>query len=103
MLDWIAGGWQLGGIVTLQDGFPFTVECGGGTIQNGGGLCYPDPTGEEWQHAARALEFHPDGTARAVVSEVPQAITTPVTVTVTRRGKSKAITINGAGKIQLQQ
>ena len=25
-LDWIAGGWQLGGIVTLQDGFPFTVN-----------------------------------------------------------------------------
>ena len=48
VLDWIAGGWQVGGIVTLQDGFPFSVECGGGTIQNGGGLCYPDPTGEEW-------------------------------------------------------
>jgi hypothetical protein len=48
-LDWIAGGWQIGGIVTLQDGFPFTVLCGGGTIQNGGGACYPDPTGEEWQ------------------------------------------------------
>jgi hypothetical protein len=47
--DWVLGGWQLGGIVTLQDGFPFTVLCGGGTIQNGGGVCYPDPTGEEWQ------------------------------------------------------
>ena len=49
VLDWIAGGWQIGGIVTLQDGFPFTVLCGGGTIQNGGGVCYPDPTGEEWR------------------------------------------------------
>ena len=23
--NWIAGGWEIGGIVTLQDGFPFTV------------------------------------------------------------------------------
>ena len=49
MLDWLLGGWQIGGIVTLQDGFPFTVLCGGGTIQNGGGVCYPDATGEDWQ------------------------------------------------------
>ena len=44
-LDLILGGWQLGGILTLQDGFPFTVQCGPGNIQNGGGVCYPDSTG----------------------------------------------------------
>lgn len=38
-------GWQLGGILTMQDGFPFTVLCGPGNIQNGGGVCYPDATG----------------------------------------------------------
>ncbi len=43
--DFVLGGWQLGGILTLQDGFPFTVLCGPGTIQNGGGVCYPDSTG----------------------------------------------------------
>ncbi len=43
--DVFLGGWQLGGILTLQDGFPFTVLCGPGTIQNGGGVCYPDSTG----------------------------------------------------------
>ena len=48
------------------------------------------------------LEFHPDGTAYTVVSNVVTAITTPVTITVTRKGKSKAITVNAAGKIQLQ-
>ena len=35
----------MGGILTLQDGFPFTVHCGPGNIQNGGGICYPDSTG----------------------------------------------------------
>ena len=49
VLDWVLGGWQLGGIATLQDGFPFTVLCGGGAIQNGGGVCYPDATGEDWR------------------------------------------------------
>ena len=49
------------------------------------------------------VEFLPDGTAQLVVSNVRQAITTPVTVTVTRKNKSKAMTINGAGKIQIQR
>jgi hypothetical protein len=50
--DFVLGGWQLGGILTLQDGFPFTVLCGAGTIQNGGGVCYPDSTGIDWQLAS---------------------------------------------------
>jgi hypothetical protein len=42
-LDAIVGGWQLGGIITLQDGNPFSVACSSTTIQNGAGLgCRPD-------------------------------------------------------------
>ncbi|HMC64512.1 MAG TPA: hypothetical protein VKI65_06210, partial [Gemmataceae bacterium] len=41
----VAGGWQLGGILTLQDGFPLTAYCSAGSVQNGGGSCYPDATG----------------------------------------------------------
>ncbi len=48
------------------------------------------------------IQFQPDGAASQVVNNVVQAITTPVTVTITREGKSKTVTINAIGKIQLQ-
>jgi hypothetical protein len=51
VVDYVLGGWQLGGILTLQDGFPFTLSCSTGTVQNGGGTCYPDPApgSPDWQ------------------------------------------------------
>jgi hypothetical protein len=49
------------------------------------------------------LEFRPDGTAFNVVANVAQPIATPLTITVTRNGKTKAMTLNAAGKIQYQQ
>lgn len=52
---------------------------------------------------SEVMQFQPDGTAYHVVSNVVTEITTPVSISVTRDGKSKAMTINGAGKIQIQQ
>lgn len=51
---------------------------------------------------SQVIEFEPDGTTYAVVSGAPQTIAEPLTISVTRNGKSKSITVNGAGKIQLQ-
>ena len=44
-LNMLAGGWQLGTILTLQDGFPLTATCGSGNVQNGGDACLADATG----------------------------------------------------------
>jgi prepilin-type N-terminal cleavage/methylation domain-containing protein len=49
-----------------------------------------------------ALEFRPDGTAWQIVSGTAAAISTPVTLTVTRNGNTKTLTVNGLGKILLQ-
>jgi prepilin-type N-terminal cleavage/methylation domain-containing protein len=49
------------------------------------------------------IEFRADGTAYQVVANEAQTIASPLLVTVTRNNKSKVMTVNGSGKIQLQQ
>jgi prepilin-type N-terminal cleavage/methylation domain-containing protein len=48
------------------------------------------------------IEFRPDGTAMNVVSDTATAMSTPVSIVVTRSSRTRTITVNGAGKIQLQ-
>ena len=48
------------------------------------------------------LQFSPDGTAVSVVAGTPTTITTPVAVSITRESKSKTVTVNNVGKVQLQ-
>ena len=45
VVDAFLGGWQVGTILTLQDGFPNTATCGFGGVQNSDTTCYPDATG----------------------------------------------------------
>jgi len=45
LADTVAGGWQVGSIITMVTGFPSTPGCGSGAVQNGDGGCYPDATG----------------------------------------------------------
>jgi prepilin-type N-terminal cleavage/methylation domain-containing protein len=48
------------------------------------------------------IQFGPDGTAMSVVNGTPAIITTPITITISRQSSSRSVTVNNAGKIQLQ-
>ena len=48
------------------------------------------------------LQFSPDGTASSVVAGVATTIAAPIAVTITRESKSKTVTVNNVGKVQLQ-
>jgi hypothetical protein len=43
--DGFIGGWQLGGILTFEGGFPFSMNCQNGSFQNTDSPCRPDATG----------------------------------------------------------
>ena len=48
------------------------------------------------------FEFRPDGTTMSVVSGVAQPMAAEQTVTISRQNRSRTVTVNAAGKIQLQ-
>jgi hypothetical protein len=45
VVDAFIGGWQLGGILTLEGGFPFSMGCTNSSYQNTDATCRPDATG----------------------------------------------------------
>jgi hypothetical protein len=48
------------------------------------------------------IQFSPDGTAMSVINGTPTTLVAPLTVTVSRQSSSKSMTVNNAGKVQLQ-
>ena len=49
------------------------------------------------------LQFSPDGTAASVAGDTVNPITTPISVTISRHGKTRTVTVNNVGKVQLEQ
>jgi len=48
------------------------------------------------------LQFSPDGSAMSVINGVPTVLAAPLSVTISRHGKSRTATVNNVGKVQLQ-
>lgn len=84
----------------LQTAYPFPADADLMTRPNSDGpvrvIANSATVGTE------SIQFSPDGTARQVVAGVAQSIAGQVTITVTRKGKSRTVSINGLGKVQLQ-
>jgi prepilin-type N-terminal cleavage/methylation domain-containing protein len=58
--------------------------------------------GEGITVTTETLEFRPDGTVYQVIANAAQNIPESVTITVTRRTKTRTVNVNGAGRIVLQ-
>jgi prepilin-type N-terminal cleavage/methylation domain-containing protein len=84
----------------LLSAYPFPADNDAMTRPNHDGPTRVLPNGATI--ADRVIEFRSDGTAYDVVANVAQPLAAPITLTVTRNGKTKAMTLNGSGKIQLQ-
>jgi prepilin-type N-terminal cleavage/methylation domain-containing protein len=85
----------------LESAYPFPVhDTDLMTRPNFDGPVRMLPTGATV--STSVIQFGPDGTATNVVSGVAQTIATSVTITITRDGKSRTVTVNGVGKVSLQ-
>lgn len=100
-----------------------TVEVLGGAADSSPGRCsttaYPFPPDQDLitrpnydgplrpipnaaEVTANDIQFMPDGTAQVVVTGAVQPIVGVESIVITRQGVSRTVTVNGAGKVQLQ-
>ena len=83
----------------LQSAYPFPADADLMTRPNYDGPVRTIPN--EATVTTTAIEFSPDGSAQLVVAGVSQPMV-PQTITITRQSKTRTVTINAAGKVQLQ-
>ena len=83
----------------LQSAYPFPADADLMTRPNFDGPVRTIPNSATV--TTTVIEFSPDGAAQLVVAGVAQPMV-PQTITITRQGKSRTVTINAAGKVQLQ-
>lgn len=99
LLDVVAGGWQLGGIFTVEGGFPLSAACqDGATYQNTDGPCRPDATGvsPKLENRSPARWFNPAAFVNRLEAPATGAFTGPY-----RYGNSQRNNLIGPGLIEL--
>ena len=84
----------------VQTAYPFPADDNLMTRPNYDGPVRPVPNGATV--GTVTLQFQPDGTVFTVVANAATQMAAEQTVTVTRRGRTRSVRINAAGKIQLQ-
>lgn len=97
----VIGGWQIGGILTLQSGFPLSVFCGPGNWQNNDTTCYADATGIKPELDRGKQDPNRWFNLDAFVNRGGVANTRPQDVTVYRYGTAGRNVFDGPGIIQL--
>ncbi|MEO5897945.1 MAG: GspH/FimT family pseudopilin [Vicinamibacterales bacterium] len=84
----------------LHSAYPFPADADLMTRPNYDGPVRTIPNGATATSAV--IEFSPDGSAQLVVGAVATPIAGSQTITITRQGLSRTVTINAAGKVQIQ-
>jgi prepilin-type N-terminal cleavage/methylation domain-containing protein len=84
----------------LNSAFPLPADNDLMTLPNYDGPVRSIPAGASV--ATITYQFQPDGTVFNVVNNVITTIEAEQTVTISRRGKSRTVKVNSAGKIELQ-
>jgi hypothetical protein len=97
----VIGGWQIGGILTLQSGFPLSVFCGPGNWQNNDTTCYADATGIKPELPRGQQDPNRWFNLDAFTNRVGISNARPQDITAYRYGNAGRNVFDGPGIVQL--